>query len=160
MRTRGNRALDPFDRNISGGLYFINELDGNLENFLRCEGCGFLNEIDCAGFQRVQSGVSVFIGDAHDDYRQRFTPHLLSDETHAVQFRHLEIAGHDVGIQLLRQLQSFPPITRSANNLDKRAAGQYFPHDFPDIRGVVDYEHAQYTFLQSHLLVAVGRIRS
>ena len=103
---------------------------------------GFCTKSMAPGVEPAQHPLARLAGDAHDHNGHRPPRHLPLDEVHAVGPRHDQIAGHDVGLQPLDQLERLFAVARGADDLERRAAREHLLDDLADVGGVVDDEHA------------------
>ena len=107
-------------RRERGRLHLVDQLVGDVHQLLGRERRRLLHEVDRAGVERRQDLLPGFRRDADDDDRDRLPRHLLAHEGDAVHHRHVEIAGHDVGLQLGDQLERLVAVARRADDLDER----------------------------------------
>ena len=68
--------------------------------------------------------------------------HLRAHEGQAVHHGHVQIAGHDVGPQLLDALERVGAVAGRADDLDERTSRQHLGDDLADVGRVVDDQDA------------------
>src|SRR6267143_311595 len=124
-----------------GDFYFSNHLIGDV-----VEAAGgvfwFREKIDGAHGEGFEGSVTaLFRMSAEKDDRQRGAPHDEAQRLHAVHARHLEVEGHDIGLELFNFFQCKSAVHGGADNFDGRFARKNRRDQFPHEGGIVDDEN-------------------
>ena len=133
-------------------LHLADQLVAHLEQPVGGERGRLLHEVDRTGVERAQHQLARFARDADDDDRHRLARHLLADEPDAVEIRHDQVAGDDVGLQLDDLLERLLAVARRADDFDERAARQHLRDDLPDVGRIVDDEDASHAVCSHQFL--------
>src|SRR5713226_5654198 len=124
-----------------GDFYFCDQL---VSNFVEVAGGGvfwFCQKIYRAEGESFERGVAtLFRMSAEENDRQGSAPHDEAKGLDAVHARHLEIEGHDIGLELCNFFQSECAVHGGTDNFDRRVARQDRGNQFPHESGIIDDE--------------------
>src|SRR6266478_3696813 len=124
-----------------GDFNFCNELVGDVVEVAGGGVFWFCKEIDGAEREGFQGSVTtLFRMSAEENDRQGSAPHDEAQGLDAVHARHLEIEGHDIGLELFNFFQRECAVHGGTDNFDRRIARQDRGNQFPHESGIIDDE--------------------
>ena len=102
-----------------------------------------MDDVERAGFQRLDGEGALRVGHRHEDHARRFRHRReRAEHAEAVELGHLQVERDDVRLQLLDPLECVDPVARDADDLDPAVPRQHLAHHLARERRVVDDEDA------------------
>src|SRR5258708_37517202 len=122
-----------------GDFNFCNQLIGNLFEMSGGRVLGLGHKIDGAKREGFEGSVAAFFRmSAEKNDRQGSAPHDETQRIHAVHTGHLQVEGHDIGLQLFNFFQCETAVHGGADNFDGRVAREDGGDEFPHESGIID----------------------